>query len=136
MASRTVADCVAQTPDLSTLEKPAAELREFVRKLPSSPAGAAEKRQSARLPFVVELLCTPFDAEQRQCGMPFLALCRNVSMGGVSVFHSRPTAAKYLLVRLDRGEKGPFQVLVKILSCDPLEQFFHFRGQFVTNGQK
>jgi len=132
MAGRSVGECAILEPDRSMLERPSDELLEFVRSLPAPVIGAAENRKSARFPCVAEILCTPFDAEQRQCGEPFIAVSRDVSMGGVSVFHTRSAPAQYLLVRLDRGDQGPFQVLVEVLGCDRLKQFVQYRGRFVN----
>jgi hypothetical protein len=107
MACRTISECAILEANRSMLEAPSDELPGFVRSLPEPATGSVANRKSTRFPCAAEMLGPPIDADPRQRGEPFIAVCRDVSMFGVSVFHTRPGPAHYVLVRLNRGDQIP-----------------------------
>jgi hypothetical protein len=95
MACRTISECAILEANRSMLEALSDELLGFVRSLPEPATGSVDNRKSTRFPCAAEMLGTPIQAELRQRGEPFIALGRDVSMFGVSVFHTRPVARTF-----------------------------------------
>ena len=81
-------ECAILEANRSMLEAPPDELLGFVRSLREPATGSVDNRKSTRFPCAAEMHCTPIEAELRQRGEPFIALGRDVSMFGVSVFHT------------------------------------------------
>ena len=131
--SRTTLEQLASVHvDRARLEKPSDELRQFVRSVADDYEPERENRSSERFPAAMEVVCIPFDSEHNQCGVPVIALSRNVSVGGISLVYTRPIPADFLMVTLDNGKTDPLNMVVEVLRCRRLGRFFEIAGKFTS----
>ena len=114
------------------LDRPSEEVRHFVQQCADDADRKSNMRTAPRYPAAMEVLCVPFDADERQCGNPVVLLSRNISVGGVSLIHIRPLPAKYLLVHLNYGKSEEIRSVVEVLRCRRIGRFFEIAGNFTA----
>src|SRR6266705_3263207 len=59
-----------------------------------------ERRMHLRYPITLPVKVTPLTDELEPCGEPFIAVTRDVSVGGLCLYHIQPVKAHYLQLEL------------------------------------
>jgi hypothetical protein len=114
---------------------PAYNLCEYVAALPTRPDQKPERRRTPRYSLIVDVRVLPLDEELRPAGAPFTACCRNLSTGGICLYHDSRVEATFLYVEIALFELPPMQAVMRILRQNPAEQFFEIAGEFLcTSG--
>ncbi len=115
---------------------PAYNLCEFVAALPTRMDKQVEKRRTPRHSLIVDVHVLPLDEDLRPTGAPFTACCRNLSTGGICMYHDSRVESKLLYVQIELFELPPMQAIMKVLRQSPAGQFFEIAGEFVYTSGK
>jgi hypothetical protein len=121
--------------DLASLLRPRRELVEFVHRLAAgAPAYAgAERRAEPRWTIVTPVPVQPLDERLRPHGEPFVAISRDVSPGGMALYHLQPVPVKSLLaVELRAPEGDTLQAVLEVVRCRTDGLAFEIGGQFLA----
>ena len=65
-------------------------------------------------------------------GLPFLAVTRDVSTGGLCMLHTRPAPASKLFVEIERPNDTPLDVVLNVRRNRRVGLFFEIAGDFIT----
>src|SRR5580698_6539322 len=117
--------------DRSMLPPPSAELLKFVRERAAPQSGRAELRRSKRYAAVLEVVVVPLNEHYRPSGLPFLAVTRDVSTGGLCMLHTRPAPSSLLFIEIERPNVFPLEVVLNVRRNRRVGQFFEIAGEFV-----
>ncbi len=117
--------------DRSMLPPPSAELLKFVRERAAPQAGRTELRRSKRYAAVLEVVVVPLNEHYRPNGLPFIAITRDVSTGGLCMLHTRPAPSPLLFIEIERPNVAPLEVVLTVRRNRRVGQFFEIAGEFV-----
>jgi hypothetical protein len=118
--------------DRTGLAPPPEALVALVRKVAAERQyNGPERRQSPRhaLPNLF-VLAIPLDEEQRPCGAPFRAVCRDISVHGISIFHTATVTAPMMALEVTDHYGGKIQVILNVLRRRPVGEYFELAGSF------
>src|ERR1700730_1464082 len=104
----------------------------FVRERVVRSPGEKEMRRSKRYGAVLEVVVVPLNEHYRPSGLPFLAVTRDVSTGGLCMLHPRPAPASTLFVEIERPNDSPLDVVLNGRRNRRVGQFFEIAGDFIT----
>src|ERR1700722_17475510 len=124
-------DARALPIDRAMLPPPSAALMKFVRERAVAQAGGTELRRSKRYTAVLEVIVVPLNEHFRPSGLPFLAVTRDVSTGGLCLLHMRPAPAGLLFIEIERPNVPPLEVVLNVRRNRRVGQFFEIAGEFV-----
>jgi hypothetical protein len=110
---------------------PSAELLKFVRERAVPHSGRVELRRSKRYAAVLEVVVVPLNEHYRPCGLPFLAVTRDVSTGGLCMLHTRPAPSSLLFIEIERPNVPSLEVVLNVRRNRRVGQFFEIAGEFV-----
>jgi hypothetical protein len=122
--------------DRSLLVPPSAALMKFVRERAIKSPGEKEMRRSKRYGAVLEVVVIPLNEHFRPSGLPFLAVTRDVSTGGMCMLHTRPAPSAKLFVEIERPNEAALDVVLKVRRNRRVGQFFEIAGDFVPIGDE
>jgi hypothetical protein len=114
------------------LPQPSAALMKFVRERSVKPTGETELRRSKRYAAVLEVVVLPLNEHYRPSGLPFLAVTRDVSTGGLCMLHTRPAPSTKLFIEIERPNDTALDVVLNVRRNRRVGQFFEIAGDFVT----
>jgi PilZ domain len=114
------------------LPQPSAALMKFVRERAVKQTGETELRRSKRYAAVLEVVVLPLNEHYRPSGLPFLALTRDVSTGGLCMLHTRPAPSTRLFIEIERPNDTALDVVLNVRRNRRVGQFFEIAGDFVT----
>ena len=118
--------------DRSLLPPPSAALLKYVRERSVPQTGGSDLRRSKRYTAVLEVVVVPLNEHYRPSGLPFLAVTRDVSTGGLCMLHTRPAPASKLFVEIERPNDTPLDVVLNVRRNRRVGLFFEIAGDFIT----
>jgi PilZ domain len=125
-------DARALPIDRSMLPPPSAALMRFVRQRATSQAGDKELRRSKRYAVVLEVIVVPLNEHFRPSGLPFLAVTRDVSTGGLCLLHMRPAPSAKLFIQIERPNESALDGVLNVRRNRRLGQFYEIAGDFIS----
>ena len=90
-----------------------------------------DRRADARRSWAVPVLAMPVDEKLRACGEPFLAVSRDISLGGIAMYHTAEPSSRFLALEIDDPWGGKLRVLLNSLRCRKVDSFVEIAGKFV-----
>jgi hypothetical protein len=91
-----------------------------------------ERRQSLRYPITMPVKATALNDEQRPSGEAFLAVTRDISVGGLCMYHLQPVTARFLQLEItSHSSDEELHVVMEVVRCRQTGPFFEIAGRFV-----
>ena len=91
----------------------------------------AERRNSLRYPITMPVKATPLDDRQQPIGESFLAVTRDISIGGLCMYHLEAVSARFLQLELTSQSDEQLHVVLEVVRCRQTGPFFEIAGRFV-----
>lgn len=92
------------------------------------PDHRGEPRYAVSLPVAV----VPVDQSLQKTGDVFIAFTRDISSGGIAMYHTRRISEKYLALEINAQSGERLRVLLEVLRCSPAGLFYELAGKFVS----
>jgi hypothetical protein len=95
--------------------------------------GRSERRVNLRYPVTIPVKATPLDDRQFPNGEPFLGVTRDISVGGLCMYHLEAVASRYLQLELasSGASKEHLQVVLEVVRCRQTGPLYEIGGRFV-----
>ncbi|HZZ27679.1 MAG TPA: PilZ domain-containing protein [Pirellulales bacterium] len=92
-----------------------------------------ERRKNLRYPITIPVKATPLDDRCHPAGEPFLGVTRDISIGGLCLYHLAPIETHFLQLELatNSGSGASLQVLLQVVRCLQTGPLFEIAGRFV-----
>ena len=90
-----------------------------------------ERRLSLRYPVTMPVKGTPLDNAQHAAEEPFLAVTRDISIGGLCMYHLQPVTARFLQLEITSQADERLDVVLEVVRCRQTGPFFEIAGRFV-----
>jgi hypothetical protein len=132
MAGQAQLEALADSFNRSALLLPATSLREFVATISDSEQ-PVDRRRSTRYSLVTDVTVVPLDELLRPVGTPFIACSRNISTGGLCLYHESEIAAPFLYVEIEKQGAHPLRAVMKVLRRQQIGRFFEAAGEFTAD---
>ncbi|HEV3344335.1 MAG TPA: PilZ domain-containing protein, partial [Pirellulales bacterium] len=116
------------------LLRPPAAIEMFVRRVVrgadyyDGPEQRTERRYVVSLPVAA----VPVDESLKKSGEVFIAFTRDISSGGIAMYHTRRVSEKFLAVEIKANCGEKMRVLVEVLRCSPVGLFYEIAGKFTS----
>ena len=92
----------------------------------------AERRASLRYPVTMPVKATPIDDKHQATGEAFLAVTRDISVGGLCMYHLEAVTARFLQLDLsNHGDTDTLHVVLEVVRCRQTGPLFEIAGRFV-----
>jgi PilZ domain len=91
----------------------------------------AERRNSLRYPITMPVKSTPLDERQRPTEESFLGVTRDISIGGLCMYHLNAVSARFLQLELTSHSDEQLHVVLEVVRCRQTGPFFEIAGRFV-----
>lgn len=120
--------------DPENLLRPPEAIAKFVQRMVRNaqyydgPEQRLERRYAVNLPVTA----VPVDRSLQKSGEVFVALTRDISSGGIAMYHTRDVAEKFLALELIAPSGDKLRVLLEVLRCRPAGLFYEIAGRFVS----
>jgi hypothetical protein len=94
----------------------------------------SERRLSLRYSVTIPVRATPLDDRQNPDGEAFLAVTRDISVGGLCMYHLEPVKARYLQLDLasSSGTEEQLHVVLEVVRCHQTGPLYEIAGRFVS----
>jgi len=123
-------DEIARSIDRFRAMRPYPGLRDFVAAIPLKLDKNPDRRRAPRQSLVADVTGVPLDAECRPISPPFIACCRNISTGGICLYHHSPSPSELLYIEIEETDLPPMQAIMKVLRQRRVGQFWEIAGEF------
>jgi hypothetical protein len=91
-----------------------------------------ERRQTLRYPVTMPIRAVPLDDEGISAGEPFLAVTRDISVGGLCMYHLAPVVSRLLQLELVNSSKQEqLRVVLEVVRCLQTGPLYEIAGRFV-----
>ena len=87
------------------------------------------RRRSPRRPLIANVTVVPLDAGFRPIGPPFIACTRNVSTGGICLYHQSRAPSAFLYIEIEAIDVPPTQAVMKVLRQTRVGRFWEIAGR-------
>ncbi|HTQ37617.1 MAG TPA: PilZ domain-containing protein [Pirellulales bacterium] len=116
---------------LKTLEPVVMFIRRVIRGEKFFPG--SERRTSLRYPVTMPVRATPLDERQVPNGEAFLGVTRDISVGGLCMYHLESVESRYLQLELTGNtvNEERLNVVLEVVRCRQTGPFFEIAGRFV-----
>jgi hypothetical protein len=92
----------------------------------------SERRHNLRYPVTMPVRAVPLDNERMPAGEPFLAVTRDISVGGLCMYHLAVVKSRLLQLELVNSGKGEqLRVVLEIVRCLQTGPLYEIAGRFV-----
>ncbi len=91
-----------------------------------------ERRETKRFDYVKAVPVLKVDEHFHSHDEPFMAMTRNISTTGMSLFHSEAIDSKHLVVELPISAGEPLKVGVEVIRCREVGGSYEIGGHFVV----
>lgn len=91
-----------------------------------------DSRAEPRYPVQLRVAAVPVDENLERIGEPFMAVSRDISGGGIAIYHTRGVTEKLLALELSTPAGEKTHVVMEILRCRPVGLFYEIAGKFVS----
>ena len=121
------------TKDSSQQNSAPERVVDFVRRIIRSEKlyTGRERRTHLRHPITMPVKATPLTDDQKPAGEPFVAVSRDISIGGMCLYHLFPVSEKYLELDLKGGANEQLHVILEVVRCRQAGPLYEIAGQFV-----
>jgi hypothetical protein len=92
-----------------------------------------DRRRERRYALAEAATAVEVDAGFGTVGEPFVAVTRDISKGGLCLYHTREVQEKFVAVCLPDPTGDSVQLLMEVLRCRPLGMLYEVAGRFVTS---
>jgi hypothetical protein len=94
--------------------------------------GGPERRVNLRYPLTMPVKVTPLNNDQMPSGTePFLAVTRDISVGGLCLYYIHEVKEKYLQLELSSPNHDHLDVVIEVVRCRQAGPFWEIAGPFV-----
>src|SRR5271170_6599130 len=90
-----------------------------------------ERRAEPRHAVAINVLAIPLNKHFKKCGEPFMAVTRDLSAGGIAMFHNQNVVAKYLALEIVDAEGERLRLIMSVLRSQAIGLFYEVAGRFV-----
>ncbi len=90
-----------------------------------------ERRLSLRYPITMPVKATPLEDKQHATGDSFLAVTRDISIGGLCMYHLQPVTARFLQLKITSQADECLDVVLEVVRCRQTGPFFEIAGRFI-----
>jgi hypothetical protein len=90
-----------------------------------------ERRLSLRYPITMPVKAWPLDDKMHTNGDAFLAVTRDISLGGLCMYHLESVDAQFLQLELTNQDDETLDVVMEVVRCRQTGPFFEIAGRFV-----
>ena len=120
--------------DPEQLLRPPAAIAMFVRRVVKGAEYyvGPEQRTEPRYRVSLPVAAVPIDESMKKTGDVFIAFTRDISSGGIAMYHTRRVSDKYLAVEIRSNSGENLRVLVEVLRCSPVGLFYEIAGKFIS----
>jgi hypothetical protein len=91
-----------------------------------------DSRCEPRYAISIPVAAVPVDESLHKAGDVFIALTRDLSSGGIAMYHTRRISEKFLAVEINAPTGERLRLLVEVLRCSPVGLFYEIAGKFVS----
>jgi hypothetical protein len=109
--------------------QPSPELQDFVATIPRKRNEVRSRRRSPRRPLIANVTVVPLDAGFCPIGPPFIACTRNVSTGGICLYHQSRAPSAFLYLEIEAIDSPPTQAVMKVLRQTRVGRFWEIAGR-------
>jgi hypothetical protein len=109
--------------------RPSPELQDFVATIPRKRNEVRNRRRSPRWPLIANVTVVPLDAEFCPIAPPFIACTRNVSTGGICLYHQSRAPSAFLYLEIEAIDAPPTQAVMKVLRQRRVGRFWEIAGR-------
>lgn len=92
----------------------------------------AEHRDEVRIAVSLPIVTVPVDESLRKTGEGFNAFTRDISSGGLAIYHTRHIAEKFLALEIKTTSGRRLRMLLHVLRCSRVGLFYEIAGRFVS----
>lgn len=89
-------------------------------------------RSERRRAVSLRVAAVPVDEHLNKIGEGFIAATRDISSGGIAIYHTRGTSDRYLALELSAPSGEKLHLLLEVLRCRPAGLFYEIAGRFVS----
>lgn len=116
------------------LLRPPAAVESFVRRVVRGAEFyvGPEQRGEARYAVSLPVAAVPVDKSLRKAGDAFIALTRDISSGGIGMYHTRRVSERLLALEIKSASGEKLRVLAEVLRCNPAGLFYEIGARFVS----
>ncbi|HUY93322.1 MAG TPA: hypothetical protein VMV10_31635 [Pirellulales bacterium] len=120
--------------DPESLARPPQAVADFVEravrnsKYYDGPDVRSERRHAVSL----RVAAVPVNERLNKIGEGFIAASRDISSGGIAIYHTRGTSERFLALELSAPSGEKMHVLLEVLRCRPVGLFYEIAGRFVS----
>lgn len=120
------------------LEHPVEEIVGFVDHLIAQTLGGDrflaghDRRCEKRYRLALSVVARPINEDLEPTGKAFMAVTKDISAHGISLFHREPVESKLLALRLTDQEGQGMTGVMEVLRCRPVDEVFEIAGKFVA----
>ena len=90
-----------------------------------------ERRNSLRYPITMPVKATPLGNHHEPTGEAFLAVTRDISIGGLCMYHLEAVSSRFLQLELTSHSDERLDVVLEVVRCRQTGPFFEIAGRFV-----
>ncbi len=87
-----------------------------------------ERRLSLRYPITMPVKATPLDDKMHTIGDSFLAVTRDISLGGLCMYHLQPINARFLQLEITDHNDESLNVVLEMVHVDRQDHFLKSRA--------
>jgi hypothetical protein len=91
-----------------------------------------DRRSEPRYPLCLNILAIPVDENNNPRGEPLLGVTRNISTSGIAILFTCSVGSGLLALQFEDPRGGRVRLLLNVLRCRPLSNFFEVAGTFVS----
>jgi hypothetical protein len=92
----------------------------------------SERRLTLRYPVTMPVRAVALDEKQKPTGGPFLAVTRDISVGGLCMYHLEPVESRWLQLELaNNGQPEQLRVVMEVVRCSKTGPLYEIAGRFV-----
>jgi PilZ domain len=93
----------------------------------------AERRINLRYPVTMPVRATPVNEDHVVDGEPFLGVTRDISVGGLCMYHLDRVSSPYLQIELTHhhDSKDELKVVMEVVRCRKTGPLYEIAGRFV-----
>ncbi|HZZ28332.1 MAG TPA: PilZ domain-containing protein [Pirellulales bacterium] len=93
----------------------------------------SERRSNLRYPVTMPVRATPLDDQYHPDGEAFLGVTRDISVGGLCMYHLEPVEASFLRLEMtgNSGKGEHLRVVLKVVRCRQTGPLYEIAGSFI-----
>lgn len=89
-------------------------------------------RNERRHAVSLRVAAVPVDEHLNKIGEGFIAATRDISSGGIAIYHTRGTSDRFLALEISAPSGEKLHLLLEVLRCRPAGLFYEIAGRFIS----